>query len=637
MYRVDESSDYAGGWPRPLSTAIRRTGSWHITPASDVMHVRVRLPPMTQPTPTSLATPTPDTDPRWAARMLYWQGWRIARIAEHLSVKPATVHSWKRRDLWDDADPVERIASTIEARLQQLVMKDHKEGVDFKEIDLLGRQVERLARVGKYQQSGRESDLNPNIANRNASPKRKPEKNAISEEQQKLLEDAFLDRMFDYQKHWYRAGLVERIRNILKSRQIGATYYFAHEAFIDALKTGRNQIFLSASKAQAFQFRSYITDFAKEVADVELKGEVIKLPNAAELMFLGTNGRTAQGRHGNLYVDEYFWIPRYRELKKLASGMASQKQYRMTYFSTPSAMSHEAYPVWTGEAFNKGRPKSEHIRLDISHDALMAGLHCPDGQWRQIVTIMDALAGGCNLFDLEQLRLENSPEEFAQLFMCMFIDDGASVFGFSQMQRCMVDSWEAWEDWKPFSQRPFGNRPVWIGYDPSNTGDSAALVVLAPPAVPGGKFRILERHQFKGSDFAAQAEFIRQTCTRYTVAYIGIDTSGLGVGVYQLVRQFRPDAVGFTYNVELKTRMVLKALDVINNGRLEFDAGQTDIAASFLAIKKTLTPSGRQVTYQAGRSEETSHSDLAWATMHALFNEPLEGVTASNSSKMEMF
>ena len=84
-------------------------------------------------------------------------------------------------------------------------------------------------------------------------------------------------------------------------------------------------------------------------------------------------------------------------------------------------------------------------------------------------------------------------------------------------------------------------------------------------------------------------------------------------------------------------RLVLKALDVINNGRLEFDAGQTDIAASFLAIKKTLTPSGRQVTYQAGRSEETSHSDLAWATMHALFNEPLEGVSASNSSKMEMF
>lgn len=582
--------------------------------------------------------PVPDPDPRRTARALYWQGWRIARIAEHLGEKPATVHSWKRRDAWDASDPTERIASTIETRLQQLILKERKEGIDFKEIDLLGRQVERMARVGKYQQTGKEADLNPKIAARNAVPKRMPEKNAISEEQQKLLEEAFLDRMFDYQKHWYRAGLAERVRNILKSRQIGATYYFAHEALIDALQTGRNQIFLSASKAQAFQFRSYIVDFAREAAGVELRGEVIKLPNAAELMFLGTNSRTAQGRHGNLYLDEYFWIPRYRELRKLASGMASQVQYRMTYFSTPSAQSHEAYPVWTGEWFNKGRPKHEQIpRLDLSHTALAAGVTCPDGQWRQIVTIQDAQAGGCNLFDLARLKLENTPEEFAQLFMCQFIDDGESVFGFGLMQRAMVDSWEVWGDWKPFSLRPFGYGEVWLGYDPSNTGDCAALVVLAPPRVPGGKFRILERHQFRGADYEAQARFLQDTCDRFNVTYIGMDVSGLGSAVYQLVKQFRPDTVAFSYNVELKTRMVLKALNVLSNGRLEYDAGHTDIAASFMSIKKTLTPSQRQATYQAGRSEQTSHADIAWATMHALCNEPLEGPNGANSSIMEIY
>ncbi len=40
--------------------------------------------------------------------------------------------------------------------------------------------------------------------------------------------------MFDYQRHWWEAGNKHRIRNVLKSRQIGATYYFAHEALIDA-------------------------------------------------------------------------------------------------------------------------------------------------------------------------------------------------------------------------------------------------------------------------------------------------------------------------------------------------------------------------------------------------------------------
>lgn len=32
------------------------------------------------------------------------------------------------------------------------------------------------------------------------------------------------------------------------------------------------------------------------------------LPNGATLYFLGTNARTAQSYHGNLYLDEYFWI-----------------------------------------------------------------------------------------------------------------------------------------------------------------------------------------------------------------------------------------------------------------------------------------------------------------------------------------
>jgi hypothetical protein len=77
----------------------------------------------------------------------------------------------------------------------------------------------------------------------------------------------------------YRAGN-QRTRVILKSRQIGATYYFAREAFIDALDTGRNQIFLSASKNQAYLFRGYFQAFCREVIGVELTGDPIVLPTA---------------------------------------------------------------------------------------------------------------------------------------------------------------------------------------------------------------------------------------------------------------------------------------------------------------------------------------------------------------------
>ncbi|MFC0708818.1 terminase ATPase subunit family protein [Azorhizophilus paspali] len=576
-------------------------------------------------------------DTRRQAKFLYWMGWRICEIAEATGENEKTLHTWKSRDEWDRADSVERIGGALEARLVQLILKDNKTGGDFKEIDLLHRQLERQARIQRYQGGGTETDLNPKLAKRNEGPKTPPKRNEFGEEEIEQLREAFIDGCFEYQLDWYRAGN-QRTRMLLKSRQIGATYYFAREALIDALLTGRNQIFLSASKAQAHQFKNYMQAFIQEVLGRQLTGDPIVLWNGAELHFLGTNYRTAQGRSGNFYFDEFFWVHGFDELNKVASGMALHKKWRKTYFSTPSSKGHPAYRWWTGERLNEGKPTAQHLKFDVGHDALAQGRLCEDKIWRQIVTILDASGRGCDLFELDELRFEYNAEQFANLLMCEFVDDGASIFPLAMLQPCMVDSWEAWiEDYKPLAPRPFGDRQVWIGYDPAETGDSAGLVVVAPPLVPGGKFRVLERHQFRGMDFAAQAEFIRQVTRRYWVTYIGIDTTGMGTGVAQLVRGFFPALTTFSYSPEVKTRLVLKTYDVIKNGRLEFDAGWTDLASSMMAIRKTMTASGRQFTYTAGRNEETGHADLAWALMHALHNEPLEGQTAANTSVMEMY
>ncbi len=578
-------------------------------------------------------------DTRRQAKFLYWMGWRVCEIAEAIGENEKTIHSWKSRDEWDRADNVERIGGALEARLVTLIMKDQKTGGDFKEIDLLHRQLERQARIQRYQGGGTETDLNPALANRNAAPKKKARRNAFTEDEIERLEQAFLDGCFDYQRDWYRASNL-RTRAILKSRQIGATYYFAREALIDALKTGRNQIFLSASKAQAFLFRGYMQSFVREVLDKDLSGaDSIVIPNGAELFFLGTNARTAQGYHGNFYFDEFFWTYGFDELNKVASGMAMHKQWRKTYFSTPSSMAHQAYSFWTGERRNRGKPADQRVAIDVSHDALQRGRACEDRVWRQIVTIMDAQRRGCDLFDIEELREEYSPDAFANLLMCEFVDDSASVFPLSLLQGCGVDSWVAWAgEFKPFAQRPYGDWPVWVGYDPAETGDSAGLVVIAPPRTPGGIFRVLERHKFKGGDFAAQAEFIRKITQRYWVTYIGIDTTGMGTGVAQIVKTFFPNLVTFSYSPEVKTRLVLKAYDVIMAGRLEYDAGWTDLTQSLMAIKKTMTAGGRQMTYKANRTEETGHADLAWALLHALHNEPLEGPHAqARGSTLEIY
>lgn len=181
---------------------------------------------------------------------------------------------------------------------------------------------------------------------------------------------------------------------------------------------------------------------------------------------------------------------------------------------------------------------------------------------------------------------------------------------------------------------------VLLLYDPAKgtqNGDSAGCVVVAPPAVPGGKFRILERHQWRGMDFRAQADAIKKLTEQYNVTYIGIDSTGVGHGVYENVKAFFPAVREFVYNPNVKNALVLKAYDIISHRRLEFDAGHTDIAQSFMAIRRATTASGNRPTYEASRSEEASHADLAWATMHALFNEPLQGESANTSNIVEIF
>jgi len=151
------------------------------------------------------------------------------------------------------------------------------------------------------------------------------------------------------------------------------------------------------------------------------------------------------------------------------------------------------------------------------------------------------------------------------------------------------------------------------------------------PAVPDGKFRVLHKCEWRGMDFEDQAEAIRKVMQQYNVTYMAIDTTGIGQGAYQLVRQYYPHAVALNYSPEVKGRLVLKGLNVIGKGRLEFDAGRTDLAQSIVAIRKTMTASGKKVAYEASRDEETGHADLAWACLHALGNEPIEGITANNT------
>ena len=551
---------------------------------------------------------------------LYLRQQKPAEVAEKIGVATRTVQQWISKFGWkemrDDA-PVELM---LRQRIAYLMWIDHKHEAQLKELEMLLEQKRKRDEADGKCTRGSYSDGSQQKRGRRPNKV----KNDVSHITAEILAEFREKTFFEYQKeidaHKCNDELNE-FRFYLKSRQIGLTYYFAYEAFEDAVLNGDNQVFLSASRKQSEIFKNYIRRFALEIGDVDLKGkDELQLSNGATLYFLSTNARTSQGFNGHVYFDEVFWIPKFGELDDYAGGMSIHAKYRTTYLSTPSTVAHEAYPKWQGKKEQK---------IDISHAALKNGSLGEDGIFRQIITIDDAIAKGATFFNMDKLRRKYPDKTvFDNLLRCVFLDDSASIFALKALLACKTDT-SLWKDVDHNKARPVGNAEVLVGYDPRGGGqgegsDDAGLVVALKPKLKGGVFRLIERVRLKGSSYEQQAKAIKGITEKYNVVYMAMDVSGVGSAVAELVRKFYPALVELDYSPEMKRIMVYKAREIINDGRLLFDGEWDDLVHSFLMIRQHTTKASNQVTFISNRSKVGSHADLAFASMHVMHWEPID-------------
>lgn len=580
-----------------------------------------------------------------AAQKLYLRGVPPKEIAEQLNLNSTRViYNWAKDFGWAALLDELSAEQMINRRLAVLIDKDEKSDQQLKELELLAGQIVKLRKANaeikmkEQRAQSSSSSVSPardsNNNGKDSRAKKKKAKNDIGHLEAADFEE-WVASLFDYQRlarSIKNDPKMPRTRNILKSRQIGFTYGTAGEAFEDAVLTGENQIFVSATRAQAEVFRAYIIKIAHEFWGIELTGNPIILSNKAELHFLSTNANSAQSRSGNVYIDEYFWIRDFKKLSDVASACATQTRFRKTYFSTPSSKNHPAYPFWTGDAWRGEKDSRKNIEFPSIKELKDGGRVCPDKQWRYIIDVHDAVKGGCHLIDAKELEEEYSPDAFRNLYKCEFVDDSASVFKFTQLEKLMVDT-NTWQDFTPTESRPFGNREVWLGYDPSRTRDNACLIVIAPPIDSKEKFRVLERHYWKGLNFQYHVNQIDQMMKRYNVTYLGVDTTGIGGGVWDLIHQKYPrEAHPIHYSNENKNRLVMKMIDIVEGNRIQFDKEIKDIPAAFMAIKRSMTNGGGMMTFKAERSELVGHADAFWAISHACINEPLDHTAKRKST-----
>lgn len=562
------------------------------------------------------------------ARYLYLKKYTPAEIARELGLNSARpVYYWAEKYNWRNLIGEQGIEEMIGLRILALVDRENKTEQELKELDVLIERdlqykAQRAKQAAKQKNDGTTESISTDEYQKEQKQSKAKKKGTIKNDISHVTDEMFepfLATLFGYQHTLRNAIDKQKVRMLLKSRQIGATYYFAFEGLEQAIKTGDNQIFLSASKRQAQIFKTYIIKMAKEYFDVELKGDPIVLSNGAELHFLSTNKNTAQGYHGHVYGDEFAWLRNFEEFYTVSSAMATHKKWRETYFSTPSSKFHEAYQFWSGDMWKGNDRKRQLVSFPTMEQLRNGGMICPDGAWRYVVTIEDAVKSGAGvLFDIEALKEKYSSHAFKQLFMCEWVDDSDSIFTISQLMKCAIDA-SKWKDYNPKASEPFGHREVWGGFDPAHSRDGASFVVIAPPLFEGEKYRLLERHQWHGLSYRYQADRIRELFAKYNFSYIGIDTNGVGVGVYEMIKEFAGrKAVPILYTAESKSALVLKVHDLVERGLLEWNEEEKDIIASFLMIKQTTTNSGKSSTFIADRTVSNQHADVFWAIAHAI-------------------
>ncbi len=584
-----------------------------------------------------------------AARRLYLKRWTPQEIKDELGLGSVrVVYRWAERGDWASLLSEEALEDAITRRYQVLAAKKDKSHLDLDEMDrLISHQctlrheavklAKEQARLEAQRAGAAAPDEAPRERGHGKDNKKKGSRKAAKNNVDDLGPEDFTDWLASLYPHQLHVRTVKndpdmpRTRNILKARQIGMTYYFAGEALEDAVLTGGNQIFLSATRAQSEIFRRYIISLAREFLGVELTGNPIVLSNGATLVFCATSANSAQGYTGNFYADEYFWIKNFKAVTDVATGMASQAHWRKTYFSTPSSKAHGGYRLWTGDDWKGKDAKRQSMEFPTDAELRDGGRVCPDRVWRYILTLEDAVAQGFDLINIEALREETAIEVFSHLYMCEFVDDEASVFKFQHMERAATEK-ATWNDYTPGLPEPFGKREVWLGYDPSRTRDNASLVVIAPPLFPGEKFRVLEKHSWRGMNFRHQANEIEKIAKQFRVTYLGIDVSGVGSGVYDLLQPvFKSTITPINYSVESKARLVLKMVDVVEADRIEWDQEDVEIPLAFMSIKRSTTGGG-QMTFRASRTSETGHADVFFAIAHAIDNEPLDTSRRRKSS-----
>ncbi len=418
-----------------------------------------------------------------------------------------------------------------------------------------------------------------------------------------MPETAPLITFHPYQRRWLKDD--SRFKLGMFSRQTGKTFTTCAEIVEDCIQAeiaGRRVrwVILSRGERQAkeavdeaikpFCKAFYLVynkllagkrppEFSQEVFRGESGAEYtaleIRFPSGSRITALPANPDTARGFSANVFLDEFAFHEKSREIWKAIFPVISKEGLRLRVTSTPNGKDNKFYELWTSEEDIWSRH-----RVDI-HEAVAQGLD------RDV----DALRRG--LGDEEAWRQEYELE---------FLEEASSWLSYDLILSC--------EHPDAGNPRLYRGNPVFIGNDIARRRDLWVAWVFE---LVGDVLWTREIVEERGISFAAQDAIIQALAAKYRLSRLIMDQTGMGEKPVEDMQAAlgveRVEGVLLTGATPLNVATAAK--QAFEDRRVRIPAGNAVLRDDLHKIRKVVGPTGAP-RLLADRDTQ-GHADRAWA------------------------
>ncbi len=388
-------------------------------------------------------------------------------------------------------------------------------------------------------------------------------------------------KLYPYQQRWINDRSRKKI--VLKARQIGFTTAVCFEAIQMATQRRTNILILSTTERQSTEVLERIQNILsvfKQVKGVhfprETRSEVV-FPNRSKIVALPASPNSVRGYSGHVFLDEFAFHRDAKEIWRAVLPIIS-RGYSIRVISTPAGKSGKYYEIWENA------------------DAM--------GFSRHKVDIYDAIKDGLKI-DLESLKASMDPDDFAQEYECVFLDEAHSYFPMELIIDAISAEVDRWD-----------GQPRGIFYAGVDIGRKKDLTVLYLIEKLGDVYWTREMKVLPRTAFDAQRREMERLLLDYPVHRMCIDATGLGMQLAEeLKKKYSTIVEPVTFTLKVKedlatyTRMMFEK-------RLVRIPDDGELIRDIHSIKKIITPAGN-VRFDADRNE-VSHADRFWALALAL-------------------